>query len=149
DPTGQINDMIELNLDKMATETILQNVRVIAVGEKYKDAAAENPDAGAKPAKAASKKAPKVKTVTLEVDPRGAEVLALAKDMGKLLLSLRKLGDDKYFDHNYGVITDEKLTKITDEIYGNIQSIQKTSGQNGNIVRIYNGYQQEQVRVVP
>lgn len=151
DPTGKINTMIELSLDKMATETILQNVRIIAVGDKYKDAAAEAAaDPNAKPAKSSSKaKSPKVKTVTLEVDPRGAEVLALAKDMGKITLSLRKLGDDTYFDHNYGVITDAKLTKILDEIFGNVEKIQKTSGQNGNIVRIYNGYQQEQVRVVP
>jgi pilus assembly protein CpaB len=150
DPTGKIKTMIEMNLDKMATETILQNVRVIAVGDKYKDAAAEAAaaDPNAKPAKS-SKKAPKVKTVTMEVDPRGAEVLALAKDMGKITLSLRKLGDDKYFDHDYSVITDERLTHIFDEIYGIAQDIQKTSGQNGNIVRIYNGYRQEQVSVVP
>lgn len=150
DPGSRINDMIELNLDKYATETILQNVRVLAVGDKFDDAAApDSGDSGDTKKKKDSKKAPKVKTVALEVDARGAEVVALAKDMGKITFAMRKLGDDKYYEHNYGVITDERLTQITDEIYGKIVEIQQEAGQNGNVVRIYNGYRQEEVPVVP
>ena len=147
DPGSKINDMIELNLDKYATETILQNVRVLAVGDKYKDEAAA--PASADNGKKKKEKVAKVKTVSLEVDLRGAEVLALGKEMGKITLAMRKLGDDKFYEHKYSVITDERLTEITDEIYGKIVDIQKNSGQNGNVVRIYNGYQQEQVPVTP
>lgn len=146
DPGSRINDMLELNLDKYATETILQNVRVLAVGDSIKDVSEAEGGGGAGKKKA--KKA-KVKTVALEVDLRGAEVLSLAKSMGKLTLAMRKLGDDKFYDRQYQVITDERLTEITDEIYGDILEIQKNTGQNGNVVRIYNGYQQEQVPVVP
>ena len=146
DPDSRISDMIELNLDKYATETILQNVRVIAVGEKYKDDVAGGDDTGK--AKKAAKKA-KINTVALEVDLKGAEVLSLARQMGKLTLAMRKLGDDKFYEPQYSVITDERLTEITDDIYGRILDIQKSTGQSGNVVRIYNGYQQEQVPVTP
>lgn len=145
DPSSRINDMLELNLDKYATETILQNVRVLAVGTDIDSEVGDETTDGKKK----KTKQPKVKTVALEVDLRGAEVLSLAKDMGKLTLALRKLGDDKFYDRQYRVITDERLTQITDEIYSDILEIQKNTGQNGNVVRIYNGYQQEQVPVNP
>lgn len=144
DPGSRINDMLELNLDKYATETILQNVRVLAVGDNIKDVVEADAAGGKKKTKKA-----KVKTIVMEVDLRGAEVLSLAKSMGKLTFAMRKLGDDKFYDAQYRVITDERLTEITDEIYSDILEIQKNTGQNGNVVRIYNGYQQEQVPVVP
>lgn len=133
-----VEDMIQLNLEKMATETVLQNVRVLAIDQKYKDSEEQ-----------VAKSNKSGKTVTLEVDRRGAEILALSKEMGKISLALRKLGDTTVSERNYPVISDERLTNITDEIYGEMLRIQKSTGQNGNIVRIYNGYMFDQVPVIP
>jgi len=151
DPTGLIDQMLELNHEKFATETILQNVRVIAVGSKYDDTSSSGATSGDgdEKKKKKKKKEGKIKTIALEVDMRGAEVMALAKNMGKLTLAMRKLGDDKYYDSKYDVITDARLTTILDEIYGKVEEIQKSTGQTGNVVRIYNGYRQDQVPVVP
>lgn len=132
-----VRAMIELNHDRYSAETILQNVRVIALGQTYKTDEEGKKGGG------------KAKTITLEVDMRGAETLTLAKEMGKLSLTLRKLGDEEIYPRKYEVITDERLTHIMDEIYGKMAEIENNSGQNGNIVRIYNSYSLEQVPIVP
>lgn len=59
-----------------ASETFVSNVRVLAV-----DQSLDNPD----------NKAVLAKTVTLEVNPGQAEAINLAKDLGKISLSLRSL----------------------------------------------------------
>lgn len=60
----------------VATETVLTDVRVLAIDQSTND----------------QKKKPDVpKTVTLEVTPRQAEMVATAMDLGKLSLSLRSL----------------------------------------------------------
>jgi len=60
--------------DRRVAETILQNVRMLAIDQNF-----SNDAAGAKVGK----------TATLQVSPRNAERLALALDMGDLSLSLR------------------------------------------------------------
>jgi len=125
-----IENMVSANLGKYVTETILQNVRVIAVDQSAKRDAE-------KPVKLG-------KTITLEVDMRGAETLAVADKMGDLSLSLRRLGDDKIYVKNYPITTDERLTHITGEIYGQVIEMQKKSGQNANTVRVYNGFNVQQ-----
>lgn len=67
-----------------ASETILSNVRVLAVDQKAKLDEEEKD----------SKKTISAKTVTLEVDKAGAETLTLAQNMGEISLSLRRLGDE-------------------------------------------------------
>jgi pilus assembly protein CpaB len=62
----------------MVSETVLTNVRVLAMDQKA---------AGAK------KDTIVPQTATLEVTPKGAEVVALAGELGKLSLSLRSLAD--------------------------------------------------------
>lgn len=61
-----------------ASETFVENVRVLAV-----DQMTDNPE----------NKAVLAKTVTLEVSPKQAEEINLAKDLGKISLSLRSLAN--------------------------------------------------------
>lgn len=59
------------------SETVLQDIRVLALDQRLGDQ---------------SKEAIMAHTVTLEVTPKQAEVLALIGEMGKLSMSLRSLG---------------------------------------------------------
>lgn len=61
-----------------ASETFIENVRVLAVDQML-----ENPE----------NKAVLAKTVTLEVSPKQAEQINVAKDLGKISLSLRSLAN--------------------------------------------------------
>jgi pilus assembly protein CpaB len=63
-------------LERKAAETILHNVRVIAIDQRLESKRGE-----AMPAH----------TVTLEVTPKQSQILALASDLGQLSLSLRSL----------------------------------------------------------
>jgi pilus assembly protein CpaB len=66
--------------DPRATETVLTNVRVLALDQKVDDQSDE----------------PKLaKTATLEVLPKQAEILSVAREMGSLSLSLRSLAKDQ------------------------------------------------------
>jgi len=70
-----------LGVEKMVSETILKNVRVLAV-----DQTAEEKD---------GQKIVIGKTATIELDPRQAETLALARQLGTLSLTLRSLLDSQ------------------------------------------------------
>ena len=62
-----------------ASETVLKNVRVLALDQKINDQAGE----------------PRLaKTATLEVLPKQAEILAVSRELGSLSLSLRSLAKD-------------------------------------------------------
>jgi pilus assembly protein CpaB len=65
---------------RMAGETVLRDLRVLAVDQRLSD-----------PAPGVDGELPMARTVTLEVTPRQAERVALARDMGSLALSLRSL----------------------------------------------------------
>lgn len=67
---------------KVASETVLSDVRVIAVGQLLRA-----PDAEA----ASPKNSSTARTVTLEVSPRDAESVAVASRLGQLSLALRSL----------------------------------------------------------
>jgi pilus assembly protein CpaB len=75
DRAGQVNQAI--------TKTILQNIEVLASGQRTEEK---------------SDKPVKVQSVTLLVDPEGAEKLALALHEGKLHLVLRNPGDHAIAD---------------------------------------------------
>lgn len=76
----------------VATETVLTNVRVLAIDQSTDD----------------QKKKPDVpKTATLEVTPRQAEMVATAMDLGKLSLSLRSLARPGTEDDDADRTTDE------------------------------------------
>lgn len=66
-----------------ASETFIENVRILAVDQML-----DNPENVAVLAK----------TVTLEVSPKQAEEINLAKDLGKISLSLRSLANQKQED---------------------------------------------------
>ncbi len=64
------------------TDTVLENVRVLAIDQQY---AADKGEQAA---------VPEMKTATLEVTPKQAEVLARVQDMGDLTLALRSLAEE-------------------------------------------------------
>lgn len=64
-------------LDHKVSETVLHDIRVIAIDQRL-DAKAGEANAN-------------LKTATLEVTPKQSEIIALASEMGKLSLSLRSL----------------------------------------------------------
>jgi len=65
--------------ERRASETVLQDIRVLAVDQRADDQKHEITPA---------------KTATLEVTPKQAEIVAVASEMGKLSLSLRSLAQD-------------------------------------------------------
>lgn len=72
--------------ERQASETVLENVRILAIDQRVEDQGDE----------------PKLaKTATLEVQPRQAEALAVIRELGILTLSLRSLARD-----------DEELARI-------------------------------------
>lgn len=108
-----------------ASETILKNVKVLAVDQE----ASREED-----------KAKVAKTVTIAVDSKGAEKVALASEMGDLTLSLRGIGDD--VDSNSAAITtDVEVSRAMQ----NLSRI-KNGGTSGGPVRIYNGTTMMEVR---
>ncbi|MCF8495110.1 MAG: Flp pilus assembly protein CpaB [Alphaproteobacteria bacterium] len=125
DSDPRVHAMIEKNLDKLATETILQNVKVLAV-----DQIAERKD---------DDKIKVGKTVTVSVSAEDAEKLSLAAEIGELMLSLRGVGDDKIITRTWPTISDARLTTMDDEIFTEYDKIKKDAGIHSNSVRIYNG----------
>ena len=73
---GGDKDAKKANYDHKAAETVLRNIRVIAIDQRLESKAGE-----AVPAH----------TATFEVSPKQSEVIALASEIGKVSLSLRSL----------------------------------------------------------
>jgi pilus assembly protein CpaB len=122
-------------VQRFASETILSNVHVLAVDQDAKDDAHE-----------ASKLA---RTVTLEVNKKGAEVLSMASSMGQLTLALRRLGekDPETTDENDDFITDVNTSKVIQQVYKNqAAGGSKTTDFN---VRLYSGGNVTNVPVRP
>lgn len=131
DEDPRVKTMIQLNLDKMATETILQNVKVLAV-----DQMAQRPE---------EEKIKVGKTVTLAVGAQDAEKLSLSSQLGEVTLALRGIGDDLIVEKKWPTISDARLTSVGDEIFTEYQKMKKDAGINPNIVRIYSGAQVQSV----
>lgn len=66
--------------ERFVAETVLRDVRVLAVGQRL-STAAEGSD----------ELSPKIRTATLEVSPEGARRVALALELGRVWLGLRSL----------------------------------------------------------
>lgn len=116
---GDARDAARELIDRHATETVLENVRILAVDQRAKK---ENDEA-------------KVgRTVTLEVDGVGAEKLALATAMGELSLSLRGISDAAQ-------TTPTQVKPTTDvQVSAILQQVAEASRSNGgtaNMVRVY------------
>ena len=116
-------------VDKHASQTILENVNVLAIDQN----SSKSDD-----------KAKVGRTVTLEVDAAGAEKLVLASEMGDLSLSLRALGDDSHKDRGkQNFTTDVQVSNLLQEL----GKMKKNAGGKSDIVRVYNGQEIENVTV--
>lgn len=80
---------IQLNV----TATILEGVKVLAVGQSLAESEDKTITTATKPSTDAESR-PKAKSVTLEVTPQQAQLLSLADEYGVLRLSVRPFGDD-------------------------------------------------------
>lgn len=137
----EVDETIQENVNNLATETIMQNVKVLAVDQS----AGQDDEGGAKVGK----------TVTLEVDYAGAETLAIAAQMGTLNLALRRLGDEKVVvgAEKPPVTTDARITNL----YGDVLNLivdppaegENSTGKKSRFVRIYRGDEVEQLSVSP
>ena len=126
---GDDSTPTENPVEKNATETVLENIKVLAV-----DQTARKEDDKAKVGR----------TVTLEVNQKGAEKLALATEMGDLSLSLRGIGDTEISaSKKRRMTTDVQISSVLQEINRN----KRKSGGASNIVRVYSGDTVENVTV--
>ena len=132
DDSPDVMAMLQLNLDDIATETILERVRVLAIDQKAEREEDDKIKVG--------------KTVTLAVPIRDAEKLALASEMGDITLAMRGVGDDAP-NEKAPAITDARMTSIDDEIFEEYEKVREESGVAANTVRIYNGGVIQQVPV--
>jgi pilus assembly protein CpaB len=127
--SGEEADSAASKVDRHASQTILENVNVLAIDQN----SSKDDD-----------KAKVGRTVTLEVDSAGVERLVLARDMGDLSLSLRALGDDGHKDASRkDFTTDVQVSKLLQEL----GKIKKSSGGKSDIVRVYNGQEIENVTI--
>lgn len=122
---AEMQRVVNINLERYASEIILRNVKVLGIDQR-----------AAKDEKAAAKVA---KTVTLEVDERGAEILALANRMGEIYLALRPLGDDDVTDDGLPTVTDARTISINKELLAELGRVEDEAGMRRGSVRVYSG----------
>jgi pilus assembly protein CpaB len=82
-----------LGTDRNLTVTLLQGVTVLAVGQSLAKSEEETSTRATEPETDAEGR-PKAKSVTLEVTPQEAQLLALADEYAVLRLSVRAFGDE-------------------------------------------------------
>lgn len=114
------------NADEYASETILQNVRVLAI-----DQTAEKKDDVVKVGK----------TVTIAVDQVGAEKVALAQEDGEIMLALRGIGDDVIEKSSERpVVSDMRIIRLDEELREQYITLYREGGPElEKQIRIYNG----------
>lgn len=125
--------IIQENIDSRAAETIMQNVKVLAVDQS----ATRNEE-----------KVKAGKVFTLEVDPKGAQILALASSVGSLDLALRGLGDDKVTERPMPAATDSRITRLYEEVSQAIAA-ERGGGSAGQTVRIFSGNSVNELPISP
>lgn len=126
---GMESEEAESRVNRHASETVLENVRILAIDQT---------------AKKEDDKAKVGRTVTLEVDAKGAEKLSLASEMGDLSLALRALGDTAPVAKRASEsTTDVEISSVLQEL----NEIKKNSSPNAGIMRIYSGDTVENITV--
>ena len=81
--THTVAESLDSDVVRRATETVLSDIRVLAVDQRTDDAEG---------------KAELAKTATLEVTPKQAEIISVANELGRLSLSLRSLAQSEATD---------------------------------------------------
>lgn len=113
-------------VNRYATETVIENVRILAVDSNDVKAVDEVDDG-----KKSKQKTSRNAIVTLEVDSNNAEKLVLANKMGDISFALRALGDTDPSQH------DKQTTDVgMSQVMTTLSNMQPTSS---NAVRIYDG----------
>lgn len=130
---GRTNPEAKSLVNRYATETVIENVRILAVDKIDTKAIDEEENAKKKKKKKSSKKA----SVTLEVRPEDAEKVVLADRMGQIGLALRSIGD------NGDQGTDRRTTDVG--LSGVLTDLAKMTG-GSSAVRIYSGIKVEEAR---
>ncbi|MGE0240507.1 MAG: Flp pilus assembly protein CpaB [Parvibaculaceae bacterium] len=97
------------NQKAAASETVLTNVRVLAIDQTFRPKGEEDKEYVVAD-----------KTATLELDPRQAEVISMAQDVGQLSLALRSIRE------NDGVPLAENIPKLSDRYANGTESNEMT-----------------------
>ncbi len=128
---------------RYAAETILTDIRVLAVDQEYEDVGDE---------------AVIAKTITLELSPKGAEVLSLAKEMGEIYLSLRSFAveeptGERTFTSDYEISQSLSAslgegTRLTQPLEAQIGQQPQTVRQRARGIKVYRGVK-ETIRELP
>lgn len=135
----EIRETANQVISKKAVQTLLQNIRIVAVDQDTQK----------------QDRAKVSRTVTVEVDLRQAETLALATTMGNLSLSLRKFGDDTIYETSPQAqppITDLRLSTVMQEVFDTSYTNEAQAHKNNTrskrrIMRIYNGTSSSDVNI--
>ena len=121
-------------VNRYASETILENVRILAIDTNTSTARGDTEDGKKKKTKS-KKKA----TVTLEVTPEGAEQLMLAGEMGDISFATRGIAKEtEEADDN--MTTDVRMSRVLTDLS------KLTTGGGGGSVRIFSGASMQEVR---
>lgn len=130
DVPEEVSDQV---VRRFASQTVLSNVRVLAVDQNAQD---ED-----RPAKVA-------KTVTLEVTQEGAQIIALSDRMGDLSLALRRIGEK---DGPKSVPVPLTTDATTSAVVQKLNELNRKSQNAGGTIRMYSGSQvvNMPVRVAP
>lgn len=120
-------------VNRYATETVIENVRILAIDKNDTKAVDEEDKGGKKKSKKSAKKA----IVTIEVTPDDAEKLVLADKMGDIGFALRSIG------YNSDSKTDQTTTDVS---ASRVMTRLSTMNGTSSAVRIYNGDQMEDVK---
>jgi pilus assembly protein CpaB len=97
------------NKKSASSETVLTNVRVLAVDQTFRPKGDEDKEYVVAD-----------KTATLELDPRQTEVISMAQDMGQLSLTLRSIRE------NDGVPLADVIPKLSDKYMNGKESSEMT-----------------------
>ena len=92
------------NIEKFVSETILRNVRVLAIDQAVEEKNGQKVVVG--------------KTATVELEPQQAETLALARQLGTVSLALRSLVDSQSSTPEGGIETSDNKGAVNTVRYG-------------------------------
>ncbi|TAL27765.1 MAG: Flp pilus assembly protein CpaB [Alphaproteobacteria bacterium] len=121
--SGEVQNYAAPLINRIASETIMTNVKILAVDQNVKEE-----DRG--DAKGA------LKTVTVEVTQQGAQVLSLITQMGTITMALRRLGEKDTAENTGRPLTTDSTTS---DILKKLNKIGAQTKSGSNNVRVYSG----------